>query len=584
MAFHRHRQAPAAGLSALMCLLVALAACSPSGTRDPIVVTIWAVESADARAPLQFSVRAEPAPATDLTVSVTIAADGCDLTQSLESVTIAAAADQAVFTVLTTSLEAGADDGCTVTAAVAPGAGYAVGTSNIATVTVSDNDGPALPVVTLGVSGPTSIVEGETASWTLSAAPAPTTELTVNLNWTQSSDSSFLPGSRPQTVTIPVSGEATVSVDTVDDSTDGPSGTVTLSVVGGGGYAVGTSNSATVTVSDNDGPALPVVTLGVSGPTSIVEGETASWTLSAAPAPTSELTVNLNWTQSSGSSFLPGSRPQTVTIPVSGEATVSVDTVDDSTDEPSGTVTLSVVGGGGYAVGTSNTATVTVSDNDGPALPVVTLGASGPTSIVEGETASWTLSAAPAPTTELTVNLNWTQSSDSSFLPGSRPQTVTIPVSGEATVSVDTVDDSTDEPNGTVTLSVVGGSGYAVGTSNTAVIAVSDNDPAGPRVATIEATQTEVTEGEVIRVGIRISRAFSGSGTVAARVTDSHSDHRNAFHFFSNDQTFRSMTHTVTSVAGNQVNRTVVIRIRSLAGYNVGSPGSVTFSIVDSGN
>ena len=472
MASHRHRQAPAAGLSALMCLFVALAACSPSGTRDPIVVTIWAVESADPRAPLQFSVRAEPAPATDLTVSVTIAADGCDLTQSLESVTIAAAADQAVFTVLTTSLEAGADDGCTVTAAVAPGAGYAVGTSNIATVTVSDNDGPALPVVTLGVSGPTSIVEGKTASWTLSAAPAPTTELTVNLNWTQSS----------------------------------------------------------------------------------------------------------------GSSFLPGSRPQTVTIPVSGEATVSVDTVDDSTDEPSGTVTLSVVGGGGYAVGTSNTATVTVSDNDGPALPVVTLGASGPTSIVEGETASWTLSAAPAPTTELTVNLNWTQSSDSSFLPGSRPQTVTIPVSGEATVSVDTVDDSTDEPNGTVTLSVVGGSGYAVGTSNTAVIAVSDNDPAGPRVATIEATQTEVTEGEVIRVGIRISRAFSGSGTVAARVTDSHSDHRNAFHFFSNDQTFRSMTHTVASVAGNQVNRTVVIRIRSITGYNVGSPGSATFSIVDSGN
>ena len=304
----------------------------------------------------------------------------------------------------------------------------------------TDNDGPALPVVSIRASGPTSIVEGGAASWTLSADPAPTTELTVNLAWTQSGD--FLPGTRPQTVTIPVSGEATVSVDTVDDSTDEPSGTVTLSVVGGSGYSVGTSNTATVTVSDRDAPALPVVTIRASGPTSIVEGATASWTLSADPAPTAELTVNLNWTQSGD--FLPESRPQTVTIPVSGEATVSVDTVDDGTDEPSGTVRLSVVGGSGYSVGTSNTATVTVSDNDGTAEPVVTIRASGPTSIVEGATASWTLSATPAPTAELTVNLNWTQSG--SFLPGTPPQTVTIPVSGAATVSVDTVDDSTDEP------------------------------------------------------------------------------------------------------------------------------------------
>ena len=588
------RQASAAGLSALMCLLVALAACSPVGTRDPIVVTIWAVESADARAPLQFSVRAEPAPATDLTVSVTIAADGCDLTQSLESVTIVAAEDQAVFTVLTTSLEAGAGGECTVAAAIAPGEGYQVGAAASASAPVTPVTPGHQPRVVTIAAGDSPVTEGETARWTLSATPAPTTELTVNLNWTQSG--SFLPGTRQQTVTIPVSGEATVSVDTVDDSTDEPNGSVTLSVADGSGYAVGTPSTAAVTVTDNDndndddndGPALPVVTIRASGATSIVEGATASWTLSATPAPTTELTVNLNWTQSG--SFLPGTRQQTVTIPVSGEATVSVDTVDDSTDEPNGSVTLSVADGSGYAVGTPSTAAVTVTDNDndndddndGPALPVVTIRASGATSIVEGATASWTLSATPAPTTELTVNLNWTQSG--SFLPETRPQTVTIPVSGAATVSVDTVDDSTDEPNGTVTLSVVGGSGYSVGTSNTATVTVSDND-AGSRVATLHVTQTQVTEGENITFQIKATRAFDNNGTITVSINDSGLGFVFTIdHVLFAGQTSRDLFRTVPDLAGNQADRTVRLSILVHTGYTVGSPGSATIMVIDSGN
>ena len=472
------RQAPAARLSALLCLLVALAACSPVGTRDPIVVTIRAVESTDARAPLQFSVRAEPAPATDLTVSVTIAAVGCDLTQSLESVTIVAAEDRAVFTVLTTGLEAGAGGECTVTAAVAPGEGYQVGAAASASATVMPVMPVDQPVVTIA-AGNSPVTEGETAWWTLSATPAPTTELTVNLNWTQSG--SFLPGTRPQTVTIPVSAAATVSVDTVDDSTDEPNGTVTLSVVGGSGYSVGTPSTAAVTVTDND--------------------------------------------------------------------------TDTDTD----------------------------TDNDGPALPVVTIRASGATNIVEGATAWWTLSATPAPTTELTVNLNWTQSG--SFLPGTRPQTVTIPVSGAATVSVDTVADSTDEPNGTVTLSVVGGSGYSVGTSNTATVTVADNDAAGSRVATLHVTQTQLTEGENITFQIKATRAFDNNGTIKVKINDSGLGFAFTIdHVLFAGQTSRDLFRTVPDLAGNQADRTVRLSILVHTGYTVGSPGSATIIVIDSGN
>ena len=242
------------------------------------------------------------------------------------------------------------------------------------------------------------------------------------------------------------------------------------------------------------------------------------------------------------------------------------------------TVTAVIAPGEGYQVGAPASASASVTPGHQPLMVII---AAGDSPVTEGSTASWTLSATPAPTTELTVNLNWTQSG--SFLPETRPQTVTIPVSGAATVSVDTMDDSTDEPNGTVTLSVVGGSGYSVGSSNTATVTVSDNDPAGPIVATMIATQTQVTEKEEGEVRIEISRAFASGGTVKVIAIDSHASNKNHSFNFGTVETSRTFNFIPPEVCGNQENRIVVISFRELQGYTVGSPGSVTFSIVDSG-
>ncbi|MDE0117729.1 MAG: hypothetical protein OXT07_14085, partial [bacterium] len=56
-------------------------------------------------------------------------------------------------------------------------------------------------------------------------------------------------------------------------------------------------------------------------------------------------------------------------------------------------------------------------------------------------------------------------------------RTVTIPASGTATLTVATTDDSADEPDGTVTATLVDEADYDLGALKTATIAVSDNDP-----------------------------------------------------------------------------------------------------------
>ena len=81
----------------------------------------------------------------------------------------------------------------------------------------------------------------------------------------------------------------------------------------------------------------------------VPEGSAAEFTLSADPAPAA----------------LADPLPQTVTIMAGAtQATLSVETVDDATDEFPSTVTTTLTEGSGYTLGARVSAEVTVSDDD----------------------------------------------------------------------------------------------------------------------------------------------------------------------------------------------------------------------------
>ncbi len=107
-------------------------------------------------------------------------------------------------------------------------------------------------------------------------------------------------------------------------------------------------------------------------------------------------------------------------------------------------------------------------------------------------TATFTVSASPVPTSPLTVSITVSQSGDFATV-GSRM--VTIGTSGSATLSVPTINDAKDEPNGSVTATIQSGNGYTIGTS-AATVAVSDNDDPPRVIPTISiAGGSSVTEG-----------------------------------------------------------------------------------------
>ncbi len=331
------------------------------------------------------------------------------------------------------------------------------------------------PVVVpeVNITGSVGGTEGSGVSFTVSAVPPPTADLAVRVAVSASGDFGVLTGAH--TMTIPAGqSSVTLTLSSSDDSVDEADGSVTLTLNSdsGGGYTVGSLSSQSVQVLDDDDPPqviAPLVSVSAGG--GVTEGGSALFTLTASPAPASPITVSVTVAASGDFGAVTGSR--TVSIPTGGSASFSVATVGDSVDEPDGSVSVTVVDGADYDVGTA-TATVSVADDDDPPPPVVSVSAGG--GVTEGGSALFTVSADAAPAADLPVSVTVAASGDYGVVTGSR--TVTIAAGTTSRVlSVATADDSVDEADGSVSVTVVDGADYDVGTATATVNIADDDDP-----------------------------------------------------------------------------------------------------------
>ena len=237
-------------------------------------------------------------------------------------------------------------------------------------------------------------------------------------------------------------------------------------------------------------PATPELRLRAGS--AVDEGGNATFTVTADPAPQSDLTIA--WTVAQSGEYLdaPGAGSRTVTLTAGTTSTdLSVATVDDAADEADGSVSVTLGTGTGYTIATGKgSAAVAVRDND---EPVVSIAAGS--GVTEGAAASFTVSASPVPAAPLDVTLTVGQSGDFAASGETGSRTVTVPVTGSATFEVATEDDSTDEPDGSITATLGTGTGYTVAAApdNAATVAVSDNDAAasGPTISIADATMKE---------------------------------------------------------------------------------------------
>ncbi len=151
--------------------------------------------------------------------------------------------------------------------------------------------------------------------------------------------------------------------------------------------------------------------------------------------------------------------------------------------------------------------------------PVFTVGAApefevsitpGTSPVTEGTDATFTVTSTPPPATDLTVNLTVAQTSDFGATPiGS--QTVTIPTTGSAAFTVSTGDDTVDDADGSVSVTVETGSGYTVSsTTGSAMVTVNDDD-ATPTAITLSVDDSSVSEDDSPAPVISVTATVDGS-------------------------------------------------------------------------
>ncbi|MXW12934.1 MAG: hypothetical protein F4Z73_08825, partial [Synechococcus sp. SB0668_bin_13] len=287
-----------------------------------------------------------------------------------------------------------------------------------------------------------------------------------------------------------------------------------------------------------------------------------------------------------------GDAVRTVTIPAPKQTYVGfeIDIVNTDAAESDETFTIaidtaSLPAGVTGKVGGNLEATATILNDDNPP-PTVSIGGS-PSSITEGGTATFTLTASPAPTGNVAVAVTV---AGGSFATGG-DRTVTVGTSGTATFTVATTDDTTDEPNGTITATVNTGRGYTRhSTERSASVTVNDNDNPGPKTPVAgfgSAASSAAEDGGTQNVRVNLSpspqSAITLSYTVGGTATagsDFSIANSGSVQAPANTASV-TIPVTITEDADDEANETVILTLGSGTGYRVGSGNVHTLTIND---
>ena len=207
--------------------------------------------------------------------------------------------------------------------------------------------------------------------------------------------------------------------------------------------------------------------------------------------------------------------------------------------------------------------------------------AAGTTPITEGGNAVFTVTLSPAPAADISVSYNITVSGDYGVSAATN-QMVTVGTTGTGSISLTTGTDAVDEPNGSVTVTLVAGTGYSVGTANSASVTVNDDDDP---TATVTATNAAVTEGGNAVFTVTLSRAQASDVAVTYNLTETGDfgvpAAANQTVTVNAGQTTGTITISTTGDSADEADGSVTVTLASGTGYAVGTANAATVTVND---
>ena len=409
------------------------------------------------------------------------------------------------------------------------------------------------------------LTEGETLTYSVTLVIPPPGNITISPNNGDSGAVSVEPASLTFTTSNWDTAQTVTVTGAQDDDASNERVTISHSI---SGYGSVTTNSVTVTVTDNDTAGVNVTPTSVAD---LNEGGTATYTLKLDTEPSGNVTI----TPGSSDSGAVSVEPASLTFTTSNWDTprmVSMTGVQDG-DTSNETVTVSHSVSGYGAVTSADSVTVTVTDNDTDGVSV------DPTSVSpsEGGTLSYTVTLVTLPSGNVTI----TPSSSDSGAVSVEPASLTFTASNwdtPRTVSVTAeVDDDASNETVTVSHSV---SGYgAVTSADSVTVTVTDNDTAG---VIVDPTSVDLTEGGTLTYSVTLVTLPSGNVTITPSSSDSGAvsvEPASLTFTASNWDTPRTVS--VTGVVDDDASNETVTISHDVSGYGSVTADSVTVSVMD---
>ena len=469
---------------------------------------------------LTFTVTLDEAVSGGLTVTPSFtdvtATKGTDYTENTAALTFAGTAGETqTFTVATTE-DALAEPDETFTVGLAlSGTQALVAATDRATGTITNDDGEMANVTIADASA----AEGETLTFTVTLDKAVSGGLTVTPDFT---DVTATKGTdyTENTAALSFTGTAgetqSFTVATTEDTAVEPNETFTVGLtISGTTATVTATDTATGTITNDDGGATVTI-----ADASAEEGDSITFTVTLDKAVSGGLKVTPSFTDvtaTKGTDYTENTTALTFAGTEGEQKTFTVATTEDSDKEHHETFTVGLaVSGTSATVAATDTATGTITDDDG-ALAAVTI---ADASAEEGDSITFTVTLDNAVTGGLKVTPSFTDvtaTEGTDYTENTSALSFTGTAGETQSFTVATTEDTAVEADETFTVSLaVSGATATVTASDTATGTIT-NDDGG---ATVTIGDASAEEGDSITFTVTLDKAVQDGLTVTPSFTD----------------------------------------------------------------
>ena len=464
------------------------------------------------------------------------------------------------------------------------------GSVMVHTYTITDNDNP--PVVDFNTTSSSGAESVSSTSMTVDLSAASGKDVTVDYAVTGTATGSGTDYTLANGTLTISAGATTANIDIsgiIDDSIDEANETVIVTLSNPNNATLGSDKVFTYTITDDDNP--PVIDFNATSSSGAESVSSADLTVDLSVASGQNVTVNYAVTGTatgSGTDYTLANG----TLTISAGATIGTITIgsiaNDSLDEADETVIVTLSSPGNATLGSDSVHTYTITDNDDP--PVIDFNATSSSGAESSSSKAITVDLSAASGQDVTVNYAVTGTATGSgtdYTLANGTLTISAGVSNGTITISNIIDDTADEANETVILTLSSPNNATLGSDSVHTYTITDNDSA-PEIDFNAASSSGAESASSASLTVDLSAASSQNVTVDYAVTGtatgSGTDYTLANGTLTISAGATSGTITIAGIVDDELaeaNETVIITLSGPNNAVLGNDSVHTYTIND---